>query len=194
MRRDAGFSLLELLLAFSLGLVVFGAAAAALFSEHRLGSSLGGFLRQRQLLLRANQLIAADVERGIALAPELVSACNLAGRQPWLQLLGADGSITTYSLGSPPSAIWSGQVLMRCGPAYGLDGQIKAGARFQNRVVLDGLVLPSRAWAGCSLPQGEIFSDAPVCWELASGLVQWQLQTTSDGVSTQKEGQALLKG
>ena len=140
MKRDAGFSLLELLLACSLGLLVFGVAATALLSEHRLGSRMGGLLRQRQLLLRANQLIAADVERGIALAPELVSACNLAGRQPWLQILGADGSITTYSLGSPPSAIWRGQVLMRCGPAYGLDGQIKAGSTPQNRVVLDGLV------------------------------------------------------
>ena len=194
MKRDAGFSLLELLLACSLGLVVFGVATTAFFSEQRLGNRMGGFLRQRQLLLRANQLVAADVARGVALAPELVSACNLASRQQWLQILGADGSVTTYSLGSPPSAIWQGQVMMRCGPAYGLDGQIKAGTRSQNRVVLDGVVPPSRAWAGCSLPQAETFSEAPVCWELASGLVQWQLQTTSDGVSTQKEGQALLKG
>ena len=120
MKRDAGFSLLELLLACSLGLLVFGAAATALLSEQRLGGRIGEHLRQRQLLLRANQLITADVERGIALAPELASACNFAGRQPWLQILGVDGSITTYSLGSPPSAIWRGQVLMRCGPAYGL--------------------------------------------------------------------------
>ena len=194
MRRDAGFSLLELLLACSLGLLVFGVAASVLLSEQTLGSQMGGFLRQRQLLLRANQLIAVDVERGIALAPELVSACNLAGRQPWLQILGADGSITTYSLGSPPSAIWRGQVLMRCGPAYGLDGQIKAGTRCQSRVVLDDLVLSSKAWAGCALPEAEAIPHAPVCWEQKSGLVQWQLQTTSNGVSTQKDGQALLKG
>ena len=194
MKRDAGFSLLELLLACSLGLVVFGVAATALFSEQRLGSRMGGFLRQRQLLLRANQLIAADVQRGIALAPELVSVCNLAGRQLWLQILGADGSITTYSLGSPPSAIWRGQVLMRCGPAYGLDGQIKAGSAPQNRVVLDGLIPLSGAWAGCSLPEAEPFLDAPVCWEPASGLVQWQLQINGNGVSTQRAGQALLEG
>ena len=129
----------------------------------------------------------------MALAPELVSACNLAGRQQWLQILGADGSITTYSLGSPPSAIWRGQVLMRCGPAYGLDGQIKAGGIFQNRVVLDGLVRSSRAWAGCSLPRPEFLREAPVCWEPKSGVVQWQLHTTSNGVSTKKDGQALLK-
>ena len=91
MKSEAGFSLLELLLACSLGFLVFGVAATALISEQRLGSRMGGFLRQRQLLLRANQLVAADVARGVALAPELVSACNLAGRQPWLQILSADG-------------------------------------------------------------------------------------------------------
>ena len=194
MKRDAGFSLLELLLACSLGLLVFGTAATVHLSEQRLGRSLGGFLRQRQLLLRANQLIAADVERGTALAPELVSACNLAGRQRWLQILGADGSVITYSLGSPPSAIWRGQVLMRCGPAYGLDGQIKPGGTLQNRVVLDGLVPFSPQWAGCLLPEAEAIPQAPVCWEPASGLVQWQLQTTSNGASTKQDGQALLKG
>ena len=195
MKRDAGFSLLELLLACSLGLLVFGFAATALFSEQRLGGRTGGLLRQRQLLLRAHQLIAADVERGIALAPELVSACNLAGRQPWLQILGADGSVTTYSLGSPPSAIWRAQVLMRCGPAYGLDGQIKVGARSQNRVVLDGLTQLSDQWTGCSLLQAKVLPDLPVCWEPASGLVQWQLQITrGGGISTQRDGHALLKG
>ena len=194
MKRDAGFSLLELLLACSLGLLVFGVAATALLSEQTLGNRMGGFLRQRQLLLRANQLIAADVKRGIALAPELVSDCNLAGRQPWLQILGADGSVTTYSLGSPPSGIWRGQVLMRCGPAYGLDGQIKAGSTSQNRVVLDGLTPLSGAWTSCSLPQAEVLSGASVCWEPVSGLVQWQLQINGNGVSTQKAGQALLEG
>ncbi|CAK27470.1 Uncharacterized conserved secreted protein, pili subunit superfamily [Synechococcus sp. RCC307] len=194
MKRDAGFSLLELLLACSLGLLVFGVAASALLSEQKLGSRMGGLLRQRQLLLRANQLIAADVQRGIALAPELVSPCHLAGRKRWLQLLNADGSITTYSIGKAPSGIWQGEVLMRCGPAYGLDGRIKAGARSLNRVVLDGLVPSSQAWAGCSLPQAETFSEAPVCWEPASGVVQWQLQRTSNRVTTQQDGQALLKG
>jgi hypothetical protein len=194
MRRDAGFSLLELLLACSLGFLLFGSAMTALLSEQRLGSRIGELLRQRQLLLRANQLITADVERGIALAPELASACNLAGRQPWLQILGVDGSITTYSLGSPPSSIWRGQVLMRCGLVCGLDGQIKADARSQNRVVLDGLVQSSQAWAGCSLPQAETISAAPICWEPMSGLVQWQLQISSNGSSFERDGQARLKG
>ena len=194
MKQQPGFSLLELLLACSLGLVLLAVALQALLAEQRMGGRLGVLLRQRQLLLRANQLIAADVERGIALAPELVSACNLVGRQPWLQILGADGSVTTYSLGSPPSAIWRGQVLMRCGLAYGLDGQIQAGSRSQNRVVLDGLVPSSRAWTGCSLPKAEPLAEVSVCWEPVSGLVQWQLQISSNGISTQRDGQALLEG
>ena len=36
------------------------------------------------------------------------------------------------------SAIWRGWVLMRCGPAFGLDGEPSRGASL-NRVVLDGL-------------------------------------------------------
>ena len=190
MKQNHGFSLLELLLAVSLGLFLLGVGAAALFSEQRLGWRMGLFLRQRRMLLRANQLIAADIERGVALAPELAPVCPLAGRQLWLQLLSADGALTTYSLGKPPSGIWQGQVLMRCGPAYGLDGQIAAGSQHQNRVVLDQLLLSPGD--GCSLPQGQQMPGVPVCWEPSSGLVQWQLQLERDGLVSQRDGQALL--
>ena len=44
----------------------------------------------------------------------------------------------TYTVGSAPSAIWCDRVLMRCGPAFGLHGEPRAGAA-QNRVLLDGL-------------------------------------------------------
>ena len=152
-------------------------------------------MRQRQLLLRANQLITADVERGMALAPELVSACNLAGRQPWLQILGADGSITTYSLGSPPSAIWRGQVLMRCGPAYGLDGQIKAGSTFQNRVVLDGLTpISGRGWL---LIASRLNSFVQRSSLLGAGEWLGAVATAdgrSNGSCTQKAGSAYSRG
>ena len=83
---------------------------------------------------------------------------------------------------------------MRCGPAYGLDGQIKAGGTSQNRVVLDDLAPRSGAWTGCSLPKAEVIPSASICWEPASGLVQWQLQSISNGISSQKNGQDLLKG
>ena len=181
-------------MAVSFGLLLLAVVAAALFSEQRLGWRMGLLLRQRQLLLRVNQLIAADVERGVALAPELQSPCPLAGRQPWLQILSTEGALTTYSLGKAPSPIWQDQVLMRCGPAYGLDGQIKAGSTPQNRVVLDGLSGALHTWAGCQLPQAAFMQDVAVCWEPASGSVQWQLQFERDVGKSYLKGQALLKG
>ena len=185
---------MELLLACSLGLVVFAVAVQALLAEQRLGGRLGVLLQQRQLLLRANQLITADVERGIAIAPDLTPHCNLAGRKLFLQILNPDGGLTTYSLGASGSPIWQGQVLMRCGPSYGIDGQVRAGSAAQNRVVLDGLMLDSADWRGCWLPQAEQLSHQPVCWELESGLVQWKLQLERDGLKLQRTGQALLLG
>ena len=44
-----------------------------------------------------------------------------------------------YSLGTPPSGIWRGQVLMRCGPAFDLQGRSRASSAYQNRVVLDAV-------------------------------------------------------
>ena len=193
MKQNHGFSLLELLLAVSLRLLLLALGAAALFSEQRLSWRIGPLLRQRQLLLRANQLIAADIKRGVALAPELAPACPLAGRQLWLQILSTEGELTTYSLGKAPSPIWQDKVLMRCGPAYGLDGQIKAGSYPQNRVVLDGLSGALHTWAGCQLPQAEVMQEVAVCWEPASGSVQWQLQFQRDGGKSYLKGQALLK-
>ena len=172
--------------------MVFAVAVQALLAEQRLGGRLGVLLRQRQLLLRANQLITADVERGMAIAPALTPHCNLAGRQLFLQILNPDGGLTTYSVGASGSPIWQGHVLMRCGPAYGIDGQVRSGAASQNRVVLDGLMLDSADWGGCWLPQAEQLSHQPVCWELESGLVQWQLQLERDGVRVERPAQALL--
>ena len=192
MKQNQGFSLLELLLAVSLGLLLLGVGAAALFSEQRLGWRMGLLLRQRQLLLRANQLIAADVQRGVALAPELQPRCPLGSRQLWLQILSTEGELTTYSLGKAPSPIWQGKVLMRCGPAYGRDGQIKAGSTLLNRVVLDGLSGALHAWSGCQLPQAAVMQEVAVCWEPASGSVQWQLQLERDGVFSRRDGQAFL--
>ena len=83
---------------------------------------------------------------------------------------------------------------MRCGPAYGLNGQINTGSQPQNRVVLDGLAEHQRPWTGCSLPKAEAMPDVSVCWEPASGLVRWTLLLDGNGVTSEQEGQALLKG
>ncbi|MFM7514726.1 MAG: hypothetical protein ACKO3F_15495, partial [Cyanobium sp.] len=64
-------------------------------------------------------------------------ACSLTGRKVVLQLGTASGLIT-YSEGPASEPIWRGRVLLRCGPAYGLDGALAAGPT-QHRVLLDAL-------------------------------------------------------
>ena len=194
LNQERGFSLLELLLACGLGLIIAGAALQALLSEQQLGARLGQRLRQRQLLLRANQLIAADIARGMAITDALPPVCKSAGRRLWMQIASADGAVTSYSLGDPPSAIWQGQVLMRCGQSYGLDGRIRAGSAVMNRVVLDGLSPQPEPWLGCALPQGVVIGEGAVCWERSSGAVQWQLHGQSRGLNLSRDGQALLEG
>jgi type II secretory pathway pseudopilin PulG len=184
-RRSEGFSLLELLLACSLGLTLAMAALTALFGDGDLGRRLGRQLREGQRLERALSLIAGDLQRGTVLALDpaaagLVPACGLAGRRPVLQILGSDGRLTTYSVGTPPDAIWRGWVLMRCGRAFGADGQPNLSAAFQNRVVLDGLdPAPPQAFV-CPLPAGQVLVGTgalplAACAEADSGLVELRL-------------------
>lgn len=137
----AGFGLAELMLAMGLGLVVSAAMLQSLLVDSRSGQRLVARLQQRQLQQRALALVAADLRQANQLSrtPELEQhGCNLAGRQAVLHLRSAAGPIS-YSVGAAPSGLWHGQVLMRCGPAYGLDGQLSTGGVSQNRVVLDGL-------------------------------------------------------
>lgn len=139
-RGQAGFSLLELLLALSLGLVFSAAALQALMADGQRTQRFGQQLRQRSEQRRLLSLIESDALQASVVSAEpnpQCSPCSLAGRKPVLQLTTSAGVIT-YSVGDPPSGIWQGQVVMRCGPAYGIDGRLAAGAA-QNRVVLDQL-------------------------------------------------------
>ena len=139
-RGDAGFSLLELLLALSLGLVLSAVAMQSLLADGQRSQRLGEQFRQRSEQRRLLALIESDALAATALSadpePQL-SLCSLAGREPVLQLTTTAGVIT-YSRGASPSSIWRGEVVMRCGPAYGIDGRLTSGAA-QNRVVLDQL-------------------------------------------------------
>jgi hypothetical protein len=98
--------------------------------------------RQRQALLqrRLIELLRSELLRAeaVTLGAAPGAACALGGRTPVLQVQLRTGAPVTYSLGPAPSAIWRPQVLMRCGPAYGLHGELGSGAA-QNRVVLDAL-------------------------------------------------------
>ena len=136
-----GFTLVELLLALGLGLLVAAWLLEALLAQGNLSAKLVDRLHHREFERRARRLIEDD-RRLASLAASQPgaegTACNLAGRQPLLQLqLPAGKPPITWSLGSAPSSIWRGQVLMRCGPAYGLDGQPSLTGSWQNRVVLD---------------------------------------------------------
>ena len=143
-RLVRGFTLVELLLTLSLGLVLSGIMLQALLGETTSSQRFGRLLRERARALRGLELIRDELQLASVAAAEPIPApaagepCALAGRTPVLHLQTVAGPIT-YTLGSPPDAtIWRGQVLMRCGPAYGLDGQLNPGTP-QNRVLLDGL-------------------------------------------------------
>ncbi|MAR05831.1 MAG: prepilin-type cleavage/methylation domain-containing protein [Cyanobium sp. NAT70] len=202
--RHHGFCLIELLLAASLGLLILAATIQALLAEQRLGRELGGLLRQRQQLQRANALIAADLRRALTLAvdpmaPHHQRPCSLAGRQPVLHIDEPNGVSTTYSVGPAPSAIWRGWVLMRCGQAFGRDGRINPGSTAQNRVVLDGLDAQPHRWSGCALPEAIVISGSgglplAACMEHSIGLVQWQLRLRLGLRQLQGGGSALING
>ena len=138
---SCGFTLVELLLALGLGLLVAAWLIEALLAHGSLTAKLVDRLHQRDFERRARRLIEDD-RRLASLATSQPgadgTACNLAGRQSLLHLTLPNGKPPiTWSLGAAPSAIWRGQVLMRCGPAYGLNGQPTLAGIWQNRVVLD---------------------------------------------------------
>ena len=152
-RGDAGFSLLELLLALSLGLVLSAVALQSLLADGQRSQRLGEQFRQRSEQRRLLALIESDALAATALSadpdPQL-SLCSMAGREPVLQLTTTAGVITD-SWGASPSSIWRGEVVMRCGPAYGMDGRLTSGAA-QNRVVLDQLPPGPVSYTHLTLP------------------------------------------
>ena len=121
-------------------MVLSAVALQSLLADGQRSQRLGQLFRQRSEQRRLLALIDSDALAATALSVDpdpQRSQCSLAGREPVLQLTTAAGVIT-YSRGDPPSSIWRGRVVMRCGPAYGMDGRLSAGAA-QNRVVLDQL-------------------------------------------------------
>jgi type II secretory pathway pseudopilin PulG len=139
-RRAAGFSLLELLLAACLGLLLWGVMLRLLMAEGDQGARLARLARERLWQRRSLDLIRADLRRAERVEVDSAgngAACPMAGRRPVLHLHTDTGPIT-YAVGPPPSPIWRGQVLLRCGPAFDLHG-VPSGADPLNRVLLDGL-------------------------------------------------------
>ena len=161
-----GFTLVELLLAAALGTLVCGGLLQLLLGDLRLSAAMAQKLQARRQQQQVLTLIRAerDLGYGVIANPEPSQSwsCALAGRRAVLAIAlspadpNARHQAIVYSVGAAPSPIWRGQVLMRCGPAYGLDGRMDPDSRAQNRVVLDAL--PSgdqqglRATADAQLP------------------------------------------
>jgi hypothetical protein len=139
-RAARAFTLVELMLALGMGLALSAVLVQLLLAEGRQGAVLVRQWRERTFQRRTLDLVRDDLRRAVAIrvGSAVASPCPLAGREPVLQLSTDEGAIT-YTVGLPPSPIWRGRVLMRCGPAFGLDGEPSQGAS-QNRVVIDALV------------------------------------------------------
>ena len=183
----AGFSLVELMLSLSLGMALSGVMLQGLVAEGRHGARFTQLLRERAAQRRTFALVKSDLARASAVSstPELEQhACGLSGRVPVLHLNTAAGPIT-YSVGRAPSSIWRGRVLMRCGPAFGLDGGLSLGSKALNRVVIDGLAHQQREWQVCSAHAGTDLAGSAsqgfsVCLQPEMGLARLRLTQQLD--------------
>ena len=154
-RSAAGFTLVELLLAFAVGVGLCGLMLQAVWAEGNNSQRFARVLRERLVAQRALTLVRRDLQRATRVqitpaAAALAPACSLAGRSVLLHLDTPEGPVT-YSLGKASEPIWRGQVLLRCGGAFGLDGSPSGGQAF-NRVLLDGLAMGDAAAAQLASP------------------------------------------
>jgi hypothetical protein len=135
-------------------------------ADLRLGNSMASRLRESAQQRHTLELIRGELAIGTDWTVHPVTSdqwpCGMAGRQPVLAI-GLDSRNTevssqtiVYSVGAAPSAIWRGQVLMRCGPAYGLDGVIRSDGKAQNRVLIDGLAKEGLGFQARLDPQSKV--------------------------------------
>lgn len=139
-----GFTLVELMLAAALGLILFGVALSLLIGDAVRSEAMAELIQTRRLQRRTLKLIKADLVQGATWLVEPADAasgsCGLAGRRPVLAIQHPNASpAVLYTIGKAPSPIWRSPVLMRCGPAFDLEGRTRPGSSFQNRVVLDAV-------------------------------------------------------
>ena len=147
---SVGFTLLELLLALSLGTLLFALMLRLIGADLQLGRAMAMRLSETSRQRRSLELIREELglAHGWMVNPPVSKhwPCRMGGRRPVLAIATqlddaqarGDRAIV-YSVGSAPDVIWRGQVLMRCGPAYSLDGVPNLQGAFQNRVLLDAL-------------------------------------------------------
>jgi prepilin-type N-terminal cleavage/methylation domain-containing protein len=133
------FTLVELMLALTIGLALFGVIVQTLLASARVSGLASRRYQAKAAQRRTLELLRSEALQALRIrtAPAAGSDCATSGRVVVLELETEGGRIS-YSFGAPPSEVWSPQVLMRCGPAYGLHGQLSSG-NSQNRVVIDRL-------------------------------------------------------
>ena len=148
--KTKGFTLIELMLALSLGSLLFALMLRLIGADLRLGQAMAQRFRETSRQQRSLELIREELAlaHGWMLDPPLSMRwpCPMAGRRPVLAIATqADDpqargeQVIVYAVGPAPDRIWRGQVLMRCGPGYSLDGVPTLQGAFQNRVLLDAL-------------------------------------------------------
>ena len=113
-RSGAGFSLLELLLASSLGLILFGVGMTLLMGDAKRSAAMAAALQGRRWQRRTLALIQADLARAaswqIDPEPSISWPCALAGRHPRLVIKPRDGAVRCWCVADRPTA-WRGSLL-----------------------------------------------------------------------------------
>ena len=144
-RSSAGFSLLELLLASSIGLILFGVGMTLLMGDAKRSAAMAAALQGRRWQRRTLALIQADLARAASwqIDPEPSTSwpCALAGRHPRLVIKPRDGSPPVVYALPESDHRWCGPGGVALAYLWRLEGSPLGG----------GLPEPSRAGWGGSL-------------------------------------------
>lgn len=140
-RKPAGLFVPEALVGLAMGLALLGMVARFGLAASEHTRRLTERLEQRRETRRALELIRTELleARSVRLQVPASFGGACGGDEEAVLLLDTANGPVAYWLENRPARIWRGRALMRCGPSYGLDGQLRAGMP-RSRVLLDGLV------------------------------------------------------
>ena len=144
-----GLCLVELILASGLGMMIAALVMRLVIMDTTIGGAMAQYMRHKSQQRQALTLIQDDLASAHHWQVNPIASpewpCALKGRRPVLAIATTSDNgelrrgVIVYSVGAAPSPIWRGSVLMRCGPAYDINGQSSLKGGFMNRVLLDAL-------------------------------------------------------